>query len=150
MFLLYFDILGSIFKNYIANCGSCWVYLFIHLFVYRLEQQNGSPIALISFYCNVITLLQLASSKVASVLVLFVFFGCHFSVCVYRFALIGFLLLLWWHVLQLFILLCFIEGTVDESKVVNCTLELAFRRSSDLFSVTELTFLHSQGTQLLL
>ena len=35
------------------------------------------------------------------------------------------------------------RGTVKESEVVHCTLDLAFHSSSDLFSVTESTFLDS-------
>ena len=53
------------------------------------------------------------------------------------------LLLLWWPILWLFILLCWIESTVNELEVVDCTLELTFHSSSDLLSVTELTFLDS-------
>ena len=49
-------------------------------------------------------------------------------------------MLLWWPVLWLFILLCFIEGTVNELEVGDCTFELTFKSSSDLFSVTELTY----------
>ena len=55
----------------------------------------------------------------------------------------GFLLLLWWPIIWHFILLCCIEDTVTELEVVDCTLELVFHSSSDLFSVNELTFLDS-------
>ena len=41
------------------------------------------------------------------------------------------------------ILLCCIEGTVSELEVIDCTLELTFHISSDLFLVSELTFLDS-------
>ena len=45
--------------------------------------------------------------------------------------------------MALIILLCCIEGTGNVLEVIDCTLELAFHSSFDLFSVTELTFLDS-------
>ena len=49
-------------------------------------------------------------------------------------------MLLWWPILWLFILLYCIEGTVYELEVVDCTLEFTLNSSSNLFSVTEMTF----------
>ena len=49
-------------------------------------------------------------------------------------------LALWWPILWLFSLLYCIEGTANDLEVLDFTLELTFHSSSDLFSVTELTF----------
>ena len=53
----------------------------------------------------------------------------------------GFLLLPCWPVLHVFVLLCCIEGTINELEGVDCTVRLNFHSSTDLFSVTELIFL---------
>ena len=84
-------------------------------------------------YCFVIILLHHAPPKVASVLVLFVIFE----------GLLLVFLLHWWPILWLFILLCSIEGIINELAVVDRTLELTFQSSFDLLSVTELAFLDS-------
>ena len=57
-----------------------------HLFVYLLEQQNGSPVALLPY----------ALPKVISVLVLFVIFGGSLQIIVVQVALHSLLLLLRW------------------------------------------------------
>ena len=38
---------------------------------------------------------------------------------------------------------CCIEDTVNEIQVIDCTLELTFRCSSDILTITELTVLDS-------
>ena len=70
---------------------------------------------------------------------------CHFWGFVFSFniwvGLITLSLAFWYPILWLFILLCCVEGkTVNELEVVDCTLELTFHSSSDVVSITELTF----------
>ena len=117
--------------------GDGWVclYSFSYMFICRSSRMTALRFAII--------LLHHAPPKGASVLVLFVIFGGSCQCIGLQVGLIGFLLPLWWPVLLLFILLGCIEGKVNESEVIDYTLGLSFHSFSDLFSVTELTFLDS-------
>ena len=94
------------------------------VYLYSLICLSDGVVALHS-YCFII-LLHHAPPKVASVLVLFVIFGGHFSISLYRQAQREFLLLLWWAVLQLFNLLCCIEGQSTSWRQLTVTSSLLF------------------------
>ena len=62
----------------------------------------------------------------------------YYSSLVYRYAYIGFLLLVWWPIMKVFILLCYIVGIFNESEKVYYAHELTFHSSFALFLVRSL------------